>query len=337
MNWEVPVEQLRACIEAVQGRRVAIVGDVMLDRYQFGTVERISPEAPVPVVRVQEERFQLGGAANVASNVKSLGGEPLLLGTTGRDRALNHLQRLLQEQEIEHALVSDDKWQTTQKTRIIAQGQQVVRVDKEAGVFSGGAEGRLVEQIGLLLADAEVVVVSDYGKGTVNEEVLRAVRRSVPREAKILIDPKLANFHIYEGAYLLTPNRKEAGERSGIRGGTREDVIESGRRIMEMNRCENLLITLGPEGMALFTDSGGAWKIPTVSRKVFDVTGAGDTVIAVTALALSGGADLFTGCLLANFAAGLVVAQVGTAAVTPHELRESIEGLPAQPSMQRWQ
>jgi rfaE bifunctional protein kinase chain/domain len=153
----------------------------------------------------------------------------------------------------------------------------------------------------------------------------------------VLIDPKLANFHIYEGAYLLTPNRKEAGERSGVRGRDRADVIESGRRIKEMNGCDNLLITLGPEGMALFLEGGDIWKIPTVSRKVFDVTGAGDTVIAVTALALSGGADLLTGCLLANFAAGLVVGQVGTASVTAAELKESIDSLSAQLAIERWE
>ncbi|ACV67307.1 D-glycero-beta-D-manno-heptose-7-phosphate kinase [Desulfohalobium retbaense] len=318
---------LEGALPRLHGKRVLVVGDVMLDHYQQGSVERISPEAPVPVVHVESEEYRLGGAGNVARNIKSLGGEPTLLSCVGRDAARERLTELLKAEAVQHSLISDPHWRTTRKTRVMAAGQQIVRIDHERmGQARDSGRERFAALVGETLPDFDVVILSDYGKGALDHSLLEAVRRKAHHTgAKILIDPKIQNFHLYAEPYLITPNRKEAGEGAGMRVETREDVLMAGRRLLRRNNCANVLITLGGDGMALFLESGEVWHLPTSGQKVFDVTGAGDTVIGVTALGLSAGLELAHACALANFAAGVVVAQVGAASVTAEELGQTLQ------------
>lgn len=329
-----------AAVESLKGHKVMIIGDLMLDHYLMGEVERISPEAPVPVVRVEKESFLLGGAGNVARNIADLGGLPLLVGTVGEDRNGAVVEDLCAQAGLTTRLIRDGDRPTTVKTRIIAHNQQVVRVDQEhlAPLSSTGMD-QLFELLESVLDEYAVIILSDYGKGFISKEFMDrflAMVRTRTNPPKVLVDPKTVNYDLYQGVDLLTPNTKEAGEGAGMPVSGRESVIEAGRAIFRRLGCRNLLVTLGPDGMALFEGADTVRHIPTFARKVFDVTGAGDTVIATTALGLASGMDLLTACTLANYAAGVVVAQVGAATATPTDLKETIEELP-EPKVTYWQ
>ena len=332
-------DTIHSAITGLSGHKVMIIGDLMLDHYLMGGVERISPEAPVPVVRVESESHLLGGAGNVARNIASLGGTPLLVAVVGEDRDGALLDRMCSEANLVTRLIADTHRPTTKKTRIIAHNQQVVRVDHEqADAISSETLDALMRTVEAEIADYPVVIISDYGKGAVSEEFMRRFMTFVdgcrPRPL-VLVDPKTANYDRYQGVDLLTPNTKEAGEGAGFPVAGRESVIRAGHALFKRLNCNNLLITLGPDGMALFEGKDSITHIPTVARKVFDVTGAGDTVIATTALALSAGFDLLTACTLANYAAGVVVAQVGAATASPEELKETVDELP-EPVVTGW-
>jgi rfaE bifunctional protein kinase chain/domain len=324
------------CLAAMQGGRVAILGDVMLDHYQIGSVDRISPEAPVPVVRIDSEEYKLGGAANVARNVKALGGEPFLLSCCGKDGAHDKLQELLELEGIGSDLVVCPGRQTTQKTRVIAQNQQVVRIDREELVLDAAAKEQLREKLGRLRQSYGVLLLSDYGKGTVSRELLDSVHTDWKSAARVIVDPKQGNFPLYQGSYLITPNAKEARERTGRTMHSKAEIIRAGDWIRERNTARNVLITLGPEGMVLFCEDGTIWKIPAAARKVYDVTGAGDTVVGTIGLAASAGCSLLQGSLLANAAAGLVVAQLGTAVVSNAELQSHLADHGEQLQIEQW-
>lgn len=313
-------------VDLLAGNRVLVVGDVMLDQYQVGVVERISPEAPVPVVRIESEEYVLGGAANVARNIQALGGRATLLGFSGEDRSGERIQSLLASQEIERHIIRSKSRPTTVKTRVMAQGQQIVRIDKEApGVHDQVSAQNLLDRLRQLLPVHSVVIVSDYGKGVVTTELLAVLTRAAQdKGTRILVDPKIQNFSLYKDVFILTPNTKEAGQAAGLGIHSREDILAAGSRILKTTGAQNLLITLGEQGMALFQSSGAIWHCPTTAKKVFDVTGAGDTVIATLGLGLSSGIGLLTSCIMSNFAAGHVVGQVGTAVVTVKELKDSI-------------
>lgn len=326
---------LARALDALEGVRVLVAGDLMLDHYLSGDAERISPEAPVPVVRVREERHLLGGAGNVARNIAALGGSPVLVGAVGDDDPGRAVSALLEREGIAGHLVVDRKRQTTIKTRIIARNQQMLRVDREqSGPLTGKALDALVDLIALHAPGCAAVIVSDYGKGVVCKAVMDAVR-NVPGNPVVLVDPKVVNAALYAGADLLTPNAKEAGEMAGVSASGREGVLRAGHALYKKLRCSGLCITLGPEGMAVFEKPGRVFHVPTVARSVFDVTGAGDTVISVLALALGAGVDLLTACVLANYAAGIVVGQVGTAAATRPDVLEAMGRLPA-PEVETW-
>ncbi len=322
-------------IERLRGRRVMIVGDVMLDHYTFGTVSRISPEAPVPVVEVNDEHYLLGGAGNVARNIVALGGEATMIGVIGDDADGRTLTGLLDQAQVRTDLVRDDRRRTTRKTRIIAQNQQIVRVDREhTGELSQDVVGALLEKLANNGQHHDIIIVSDYGKGVIIKEVmqaLRAIRQQRGPQAKILVDPKPVNYDLYAGVDILTPNAKEASEGAGLPCQGDDGPAKVGRELFRRLGCQSLLITLGARGMALFPGPDSGVRIPTFARKVFDVTGAGDTVIATLALALAAGADLLEASVLANHAAGIVVAQVGAATPTPEGLRDAISVRPAAP------
>lgn len=318
----------KGLLERLEGRRVVVLGDLMLDEYLFGEVSRISPEAPVPIVRVLRERAVLGGAANVAANLKAIGADPVLVGTFQNDTAGRRLLDLLSQQEIPvEGLVLDTGRPTIIKTRIVGQQQQMLRVDREdPGPLEDEATAGLVASLERAVPDAGAVVVSDYAKGVVGGGAVDAVRE-LCRKAGIpwIVDPKPAHRALYQGATLLTPNTRELAELAGSPARTDAEVATAGPDLMEMLGLSGLLVTRSERGMALFDADAahkGPWMIPTEAREVFDVSGAGDTVVAVFAASVAAGSDWKDAAMLANAAAGLVVGKMGTATVSPAELLE---------------
>ena len=316
-------------IEALAGKRVMIIGDVILDHYTFGSVSRISPEAPVPVVEVISEDYLLGGAGNVARNITALGGKATILGVIGHDRDGETLSGLLEHNGVDRVLVHDDRRRTTRKTRIIANNQQVVRVDREsAEPLSQSVVGELLEILQKHGQEHDFIIVSDYGNGVIINPVMDALRALIGPSGtrpSLLVDPKPQNYDLYHEVDILTPNAKEAGEGAGLPCSGPGGPARVGQALFKRLNCRDLLITLGPQGMALFEGGAKASHIPTFARKVFDVTGAGDTVIATLALAMAAGASLLDAAVLANHAAGIVVAQVGAATPTPEALQRAVK------------
>jgi D-beta-D-heptose 7-phosphate kinase/D-beta-D-heptose 1-phosphate adenosyltransferase len=311
-------------LDQCRGAAVGVVGDVMLDRFVWGKVNRISPEAPVPVVEIEREDYHLGGAANVARNLASLGGTPLLLGIVGEDEAGATLRRVFGERGLSaDALLSDPSRRTTVKTRIIAQGQQVVRADWESTEdISGDVESRSLALVEGLVARAQALVFSDYSKGALTPKVIeRGIAAARARRVPVLVDPKLRRYRLFRGVTLLTPNLSETERFTGISIRSDEDLQQAAGKLLEELDCGAVLVTRGEDGMSLFEKGLAPLHIETAAREVFDVSGAGDTVIATAALALACGTTLPRAAMLANRAAGIVVGKLGTATVTPDELR----------------
>lgn len=325
-------EELKRLLGDLAGQKVLIIGDLMLDHYLTGKVERISPEAPVPVVRVERETHVLGGAGNVARNIAQLGGQPVLAGMRGTDIHGATLQELCSSSGLETRIVTSENRPTTIKTRVMASNQQIVRVDHEdLGQPQQEELDRLFELIADDLRNAPVIILSDYGKGLICRpfmDRLWSELQSLQSRPWVLVDPKTVNYDLYHGVDLLTPNTKEAGEGAGMAVNSIESAVEAGRKLFDRLGCRHLLVTLGGDGMALFHDRQNVSHIPTFARNVFDVTGAGDTVIATLALGLAAGGSLVDSSTLANHAAGIVVAQIGAATASPAEIIESMDELP---------
>jgi D-beta-D-heptose 7-phosphate kinase/D-beta-D-heptose 1-phosphate adenosyltransferase len=320
-------EELAARVRAIAGRTVLVVGDVILDRYLWGRATRVSPEAPVLVVDVETDELRLGGAANVAHNVRALGAVPLLCGLIGDDAAGSDCARLLAERQVDVApgIVRDPRRRTTLKTRIIAHQQQVLRADEESKEPAGeAAQETLWKRIGASLGRIQGAIVSDYGKGVVTPELLeRLLPELAMRGIPCAVDPKEEHFFRYRGVTVITPNVAEASQAWGRRIRDEEALLEAGFGLRERLSSRSVLITRGEEGMSLFTAEGHT-HFPTRAREVYDVTGAGDTVVAVMGASLAAGATLPEACVLANHAAGLVVAHVGTAAASRADLLASL-------------
>lgn len=317
------IKKINRVAGSIGGARILILGDIMLDEYQIGAVERISPEAPVPVVEIQSERVLLGGAANVAANIRALGDEPLLVGLVGPDEAADKLSGLLSQKNIssEH-LVVDKSRRTTVKTRIMAHSQQVVRVDRETrGPVEGEIEERIFRQVSDLSGSVGGIIISDYGKGVISKSLLaRVVEDCNAKGIFIAVDPKDINFPNYRSVSLVTPNHHEAGFAAGHKIVTEEDLYKVGQELLVKLDARSLLITRGSLGMSLFTRSGEVTHIPTFARKVYDVTGAGDTVIATFVSAVCAGAELADAAVIANAGAGYTVGEIGTATVSVEQL-----------------
>jgi D-beta-D-heptose 7-phosphate kinase/D-beta-D-heptose 1-phosphate adenosyltransferase len=321
--------RIASILRSFKGSRVVVVGDAMLDVFVFGQVTRISPEAPVPVVRVTRETERLGGAANVAMNVKSLGGTVALVGVRGDDLAGARLHRAARARGIDARLVRLAGRPTTVKTRIMAHHQQMVRTDREVSEpIDSVVEARLLAQVGKVLRKGSALIVSDYRKGVVTASFMRGLIALARRHGvRVLADPKVRDIGLFRGAYLVTPNQKEAEEISGILIGTDDDAERVVRRIAQRAGTEGALVTRGEEGMTLGLRSGrkfNCWHVRATAREVFDVTGAGDTAIATLALALVAGALPHEAMVLANLAAGVVVGKLGTASVTRAEIRAAV-------------
>jgi len=305
--------------------RILVIGDLILDRYIWGRVSRISPEAPVPVVEVTDDNFMPGGAANVANNIIALGGRATITGVVGKDRAGEVLRELLEEKGVDCAIFEDSR-PTTIKTRVIAHNQQVVRFDRED---KNNVGGRLLRDIVIFLERAivehDAIIISDYEKGAISAELMKNVL-NIARGSKrfVAVDPKVGHFHLYRGVSVVTPNLNEASRGSGIDIRDGRSLIRAGKTLMKRLSCRAVLITRGEEGMSLF-ERGKVTHIPTVARHVYDVTGAGDTVIATFTLAHASGATMQEAAVIANHAAGIVVGEVGTAVPTPDRLLKSLK------------
>jgi len=321
-------EKLDQVIEGFSKTNILVFGDVMMDRFIWGNVSRISPEAPVPVVKVERETFLLGGAANVVHNIHALGGNGSLCGVVGDDEMGRQIIRDLKKIGIgTQGLFVDPDRQTTVKTRIIAHHQQVVRIDREAtDAIRPSTLQALSEFLRRKLQRFDGVILSDYEKGLLTGPLIRSTIR-LARKAKkfILVDPKLRNFFFYRDARVVTPNTAEASSASGVPILDVPSLKKAGRLLMKKLRCDALVITRGEEGMAIFERHQEPFLVPTVAKEVYDVTGAGDTVIGTMALALATGASVKTAASLANEAAGIVVGKMGTATVSRQELIQAIK------------
>jgi rfaE bifunctional protein kinase chain/domain len=320
----------RDLIRAFAGVPVLVVGDVMLDRFIVGRVTRISPEAPVPIVQYDSEYVRLGGAANVAHNIAALGGRAALVGIVGADAAAARLRQQLTAAGVApDDLVEDPARPTTEKVRVVTErNQQVARIDYERDAdAAGGVERAIVERVARLAPDARALLVSDYLKGAITRPVVAALLASRAAASggrpAVIVDPKIPHLACYAGATLVTPNHHEAEVATHCRIRTDADAREAAQQFRARAGCDAVLITRGEHGMWLSApDADGS--IPAVGREVSDVTGAGDTVAATLALALAAGATLGEAAVLANHAAGVVVAKFGPATVTPDELRAAI-------------
>ena len=314
-------DRLLQLIQRMKSSRVVVVGDIMIDRYLYGDTERLSPEAPVPVVTVRERSAKLGGAANVAANVASMGASCLLVGTVGDDGdgAAIRQELVVARLDGRHVVTVAGR-PTTSKTRIIARAQQIVRIDDEVDALLEGPDlDRLIRSAAEALADADALLLEDYNKGAlapalITEVMAVARRRGIP----VVVDPKYRQFFAYAGATVFKPNRRELESALGAAVDLQDrNAIPE---VLAKLKVDNLLVTLGADGMLLVTKDGGSLRIPSIARQVFDVSGAGDTVTAWLGTALAAGASLAEAAQLANYAAGVEVGKPGVATVSPEEV-----------------
>jgi len=327
-------ERIQQILSDAKSKRIAVVGDLMLDRFVYGKVSRISPEAPVPVVEVSREVNYPGGAANVARNLAPFCTRSLICGRIGSEVYGSELKQLLHEEKIDVAgLIELDDVPTIVKTRIIARQQQVVRVDRESRRSGGRPAAEIVRQLAPLLAECDAVIFEDYGKGFLTQELVDALLADLTRRGILVaVDPNPLNPLHWPGANIIKPNRSEAFAAAGVPWveghpdpKTDPALAETGRRLLEKWQVPALLITLGEDGMMLFRTGREPYHTPTRAREVYDVSGAGDTAIALFTAALAAGATLEEAAEISNHASGVVVAKLGTATLEPAELRASFE------------
>jgi rfaE bifunctional protein kinase chain/domain len=313
----------RELFERMRARRLLVIGDVMVDEWIWGSVTRISPEAPVPVVQVTDHSFTLGGAGNVASNLRALEAQVTFAAAIGSDGFAHYVADILASEGIAaDGLIRVEDRPTTRKTRVVAHNQQVVRADWESTVPLADADrGRLVEVVKQHAAHVDAVVLSDYAKGLFSREIVEAALAC----PVALADPKPQNLDLFRGVYCVAPNAHEAAHASGVSIDGEDALERAGARLLQRLQCRYVVITRGEHGMSLFGADGERLHIPSVARTVFDVSGAGDTVIAVLALALAAGARIELAMQLANYAAGAVVEKLGTATASADEILALVE------------
>jgi rfaE bifunctional protein kinase chain/domain len=324
---EITEQQLKKLFSAIEGKRIAVVGDLMLDKYIWGSVKRISPEAPVPVVEVETEQAGLGGAANVAANIQSLGGTPLLVGVIGSDAAGKHLHQIFQEKNFPtEGIIIDQSRPTTTKTRIIAHNQHVVRIDHESRIeISPTIQHNILTFLHDNIDSIDGIILEDYNKGVMVQSLIKEMITLARKQKKIItVDPKFNNFFEYKDVTLFKPNRHETEEALSVRMKNENDIIVAGKKLMQRLGAENILLTRGEHGMTLFERDGSISHMATKARNVADVSGAGDTVIATMTLALAGSASPKEAATLANLAGGVVVGYVGIVPINKNELWSAV-------------
>jgi rfaE bifunctional protein kinase chain/domain len=320
-------QRLDELLQNVKTKRIAVIGDVMVDRYIWGNVNRISPEAPVPIVEVESESSRLGGAANVANNIVSLGARAELIGIVGNDFSGKEFCSILEEQKATiQGIIIDPSRPTTVKTRVIAHHQHVVRIDSEEKRDIGqDIQQKIFSVLEKNIDSIDGIIIEDYNKGVVVKDLIHAIIELANQKRKIItIDPKLNNFFEYKNVTVFKPNKKETEEALGKKLRTDIDVIAAGKILIEKLHADNILLTRSEKGMSLFEKNGAVTHIPTNARKVADVSGAGDTVIATLTAMLSAGASISEAALLANYAGGIVCGEVGIITIDPAILRSTI-------------
>ncbi|HUK02443.1 MAG TPA: D-glycero-beta-D-manno-heptose-7-phosphate kinase [Steroidobacteraceae bacterium] len=320
--WEI--------LESVDCARVLVFGDVMLDRFIYGTVERMCPEAPIPVLNVERTTRMPGGAANVARNVAALGAQAILVGVVGADEAAEDLRSSLAETpSIRAHLIEDDSRPTTLKIRHLADRQPILRTDVESRAALDPEVARAaLAAFGAALRDCQIVILSDYAKGALSDAVTaQAIAAARAAGRPVLVDPKSRSFEKYRGTTILTPNRAELQSATGTECASDEDVVAAARTVLAQKICDTLVVTRGKDGMSVVRADGTVSHIRTVASEVYEVTGAGDTVLATLAVSIAGGAELGAAARLANIAAGIVVGKFGTATVTAPEIMTRLDSL----------
>jgi rfaE bifunctional protein kinase chain/domain len=306
---------------------ILVVGDIMLDRFIWGNVSRISPEAPVPVVEVEHETVMLGGATNVVNNLVSLGGSVMMCGVVGNDLTGKEVISKLEELNVDTGGIAIEVDRPTSvKTRIIAHDQQVVRYDREKKIsLKPKTIKGILDFINKKKEALSALIVSDYGKGVISRQLMDGIKNITSDCAfPVTIDPNVKNFALYKNATVITPNHTQAGEIAGIEIINEDDLKKVGKKLLHNKKCKALLITRGKDGMTLFEQDGRVTYIKSMARKVYDVTGAGDTVIATLTLGIAGGLDLKSSAYLSNLAGGIVVGEIGTSTVNIDNLKELI-------------
>jgi D-glycero-beta-D-manno-heptose-7-phosphate kinase len=319
--------RLQTLFENLPGKRVAVIGDLMLDRYFWGSVNRMSPEAPVPVVEVESESTRLGGAANVANNIASLGGIPFMVGVVGDDDSGKALTSIVADNGFPNdGVLVDSSRPTTVKTRVIAHHQHVVRVDREVKHdISEEVQGRILEVLHRNAGSLNAIIVEDYNKGVVVKGLINELIDFAKKNGIIItVDPKFNNFFEFRNVTVFKPNRKETEEALGVRLDDRASVEQAGRTLVERLRADNVLLTLGEQGMSLIEGNGQMTHVPTAARKVADVSGAGDTVISTLTMVLAAGGSIREASMMANVAGGIVCGEVGIVPIDPGVLRKTI-------------
>ncbi len=324
---KISVERAESLIKDCVGKRIAVIGDVMLDRYYWGSVSRVSPEAPVPVIDLERETYHLGGAANVAANLSTLGASPILCGIVGRDQAGDTFRKAAESLGISHeGLFTDTSRPTTVKTRIIGNNQQIARLDAEVRDAIAPDGEKFILDVLTSESGLSGIIFEDYNKGTLTPGMISKVLAFAhERRIPVFVDPKFDNFFNFEGATVFKPNKKEAAQAIGFSLKTKDDIARSGQLLLEKTKAENILLTLGADGMMLFERDGQVRSVPTHARKVSDVSGAGDTAIATLAAMVAAGGTVAEAATIANYAAGVVCEQPGIVSISPKELIESIE------------
>ena len=320
-------QRLLKILEQFKNKKIFVVGDIMLDKYIWGGVSRISPEAPVQVVNVLKETYEAGGAANVANNVAALDGRAFLAGIAGNDEAKKILLEELKKKGINtEGILTDEDKPTTQKVRILGKGQQLLRVDYENKEHvHKNIEDSIIKFLEKKAREADIIVISDYAKGVVTENLCSSLIKMAKKYGKkIIVDPKPKHRGFYSDVTLVTPNNAEASEMTNIEDGSDESVLEMGSKLLKQLNT-NVLITRGEKGMSLFEMNGNITHIPANAKEVYSIIGAGDTVVSVIALALASGASLKEASMIANIAAGIKVGKIGTASVSIEEIKKEIE------------
>ena len=328
IEFDYNIEGFKKYIDRFPETNILVLGDIMMDEYIWGDVSRISPEAPVPVVAVKKETKMLGGAANVINNIYSLGGRSILCGVVGEDQTgVEIIEKLKNFGQTTDGIITERGRPTSIKTRVVAHNQQVVRFDRESKKGIGpDSVKKVLSFINEMIGSIDVVIVADYGKGVISGDMMKGLRKLLDDSDILLsIDPKTENFEYYKSIDLITPNHHEAGTFCRLEIEDEETLVKAGRQIIETLNCRSVLITQGKDGMTLFENGGEISHIPTVARQVFDVTGAGDTVISTICLGLASGMDLKSAAVIANFAAGIVVGEVGTSTVSSDQLKKAIQ------------
>lgn len=324
----IPWKRVKEILDVIRKQRILVIGDVMLDQYLWGSVERISPEAPVPVVEINSESVRLGGAANVANNIRSLGADPLLVGVIGNDGNGKQLVSELKKQQIStEGLVTDDLRPTTIKTRVIAHHQHVLRTDRESSKdVERKIEKKIIERIQEWITGVDAVLIQDYNKGTVTKNTIKKVTALAKESKKILaVDPKQHYFFDFTGATVFKPNEREVEQALGVKIRDDRTLEEAGEHILKKLRCSFLLITRGEKGMVLFEKNGEVTYVPTRAHEVYDVSGAGDTTIGILTTALAAGATITEAATIANYAAGIVCGEVGIVPISREKLTEALK------------